>query len=54
MQGSATEVFIQGEVRHLAVVRRADGGRSIIVARNNDMVQVIRSTLPADKRGVTR
>jgi hypothetical protein len=50
---NATGLFIDGEVRHIGTVRRADGGRSIIVARNNDKVQVIR-LMAGEKRGVGR
>ena len=53
VQNSDSGLFLDGEVRHIAVVRRADGGRSVIVARNNDKVQVLR-LLPGDNRGVTR
>src|SRR5437868_808682 len=35
-------VVIDGQVRHMEWVRRADGGRVILVARNNDKLQVLR------------
>jgi enediyne biosynthesis protein E4 len=39
----ASGVVIEGQVRHMAFVRRAGGERLIVVARNNDRVQVIRA-----------
>jgi hypothetical protein len=38
-------VVIDGQVRHMAWVRRADGRRVIVVARNNDKLQVLRPRL---------
>ena len=35
-------LMIEGEVRHMGVIRRADGRRLIVVARNNDKLQVLR------------
>jgi hypothetical protein len=35
-------VIIDGEVRHMGWLRRADGTRLMVVARNNDKVQVMR------------
>ena len=35
-------VVIDGQVRHMAWLRRADGSRVIVVARNNDKPQVLR------------
>ena len=35
-------VVIDGQVRHLAWLRRADGSRLIVVARNNEKLQVLR------------
>ena len=35
-------IVIDGQVRHMAWLRRADGSRSIVVARNNDKLQVLR------------
>ncbi|PYP53720.1 MAG: RNA-binding protein [Gemmatimonadetes bacterium] len=36
-------VVIDGQVRHMGWLRRADGSRLIVVARNNDKLQVLRS-----------
>ena len=38
----ATGLAIEGQVRHMAFVRRAGGERLIVVAKNNDRVQVLR------------
>jgi hypothetical protein len=35
-------VDIEGQARHMALVRAADGGRLVVVARNNDRLQVLR------------
>jgi len=35
-------VVIDGQVRRLGLVKRADGGRLIVVARNNDKLQILR------------
>jgi enediyne biosynthesis protein E4 len=35
-------VVIDGQVRHMAFLRRANGGRLIVVARNNDELQLLR------------
>ncbi|HLB77326.1 MAG TPA: VCBS repeat-containing protein, partial [Candidatus Dormibacteraeota bacterium] len=35
-------VVIDGQVRHLGLVKQADGSRLIIVARNNDKLQILR------------
>ena len=35
-------IVIDGEVRHLGLLRQAGGGRLIVVARNNDKLQVLR------------
>ncbi len=40
-------LVIEGQVRHMGVLRKADGGRLIIVARNNDKLQVFRAPRPA-------
>ena len=34
--------MIDGQVRRLGLVKRADGGRLIVVARNNDKLQILR------------
>jgi len=39
-------VVIDGQVRHLATVRRADGSRLIVAARNNDKLEVLRPSRP--------
>jgi hypothetical protein len=36
-------VQIEGQVRHMAVLRQAGGTSLIVVARNNDKLQVLRS-----------
>ncbi len=38
-------VVIDGQVRHMAWLRRADGSRVIVAARNNDKLQVLRPRL---------
>ncbi len=38
----ATGLVIEGQVRGLALLRHADGGRLIVVARNDDALQIIR------------
>jgi len=35
-------LMIEGQVRHMAWLRRADGSRLIVVARNGDKLQVVR------------
>ena len=35
-------LMIDGQVRHLGLVKQADGSRLIIVARNNDKLQILR------------
>ncbi len=35
-------LMIDGQVRRLGLVKRADGGRLIVVARNNDKLQILR------------
>ncbi len=35
-------VVIDGQVRHMTLLRRANGGRLIVVARNNDKLQLLR------------
>ena len=37
-----SHLVIDGEVRHLGLVRRADGGRLIVVARNDAKLQILR------------
>jgi hypothetical protein len=39
-------VVIDGQVRHMGWLRRAGGGRLIVVARNNDRLQVLRDDRP--------
>jgi hypothetical protein len=34
-------VLIDGQVRHLGLVRQAGGGRLVVIARNNDRLQVL-------------
>ena len=38
----ADNLVIEGQARHLGLLRRANGDRLIVVARNNDRVQVLR------------
>jgi hypothetical protein len=38
----ASGLVIEGQVRHMAFVRRADGERLIVVARNGDRLQILR------------
>jgi hypothetical protein len=38
----ASGVVITGQVRHMALLRRAGGARLIVVARNNDKLQILR------------
>ena len=38
---------IEGQVRHMGWMRQADGRRLIVVARNNDKLQVLRPLRPA-------
>ena len=40
-------LVIDGQVRHMGLVRQAGGGRLIVVARNNDKLQVLRPLRPA-------
>jgi len=35
-------VMIDGQVRHMEWLKRADGSRVVVVARNNDRLQVMR------------
>jgi hypothetical protein len=39
---SRSHVLIDGQVRHMVWLRRADGDRVIVVARNNDRLEVLR------------
>ena len=39
-------LVIDGQVRHMGLVRQAGGGRLIVVARNNDKLQVLRPLRP--------
>ncbi|HEV8355980.1 MAG TPA: FG-GAP-like repeat-containing protein [Gemmatimonadales bacterium] len=41
----ADNLVIEGQARHLGIVRRAGGERVILVARNNGRVQVLRPTV---------
>ena len=43
-------LVIDGQVRHMAWLRRADGSRVIVVARNNDRLQVLRPLRDAATR----
>ena len=38
----ASNLVLDGQVRDLKLLRRADGGRVVVVARNNDTVQILR------------
>jgi hypothetical protein len=38
----SSNLLIEGQVRHMALVRRAGGGRAIVVARNDDRPQILR------------
>jgi hypothetical protein len=38
----SSNLLIDGQVRHMALVRRADGGHAIVVARNDDRLQILR------------
>ena len=38
----ASNLVIDGEVRDMALVQLADGGRLIVVARNDDALQMLR------------
>ena len=40
--GVVDNLVIEGQARHLGLLRRANGDRLIVVARNNDRVQVLR------------
>ena len=41
-----TNVVIDGQVRHMAWLRQAGGGRLVVVARNNDRLQILRGNRP--------
>jgi hypothetical protein len=43
---SQTGLVLDGQARHIKVLRQASGGRLIVVARNDDTLQVLRLTLP--------
>jgi hypothetical protein len=43
---SRTALVLDGQARHIKVLRQASGGRLIVVARNDDTLQVLRLTLP--------
>jgi hypothetical protein len=45
----ASNLVIEGEVRHMKLLRTAGGERLIVVARNNDKLQIIRP-LPSKQR----
>jgi hypothetical protein len=49
-------LVIEGQVRHLAWLRRAGGGRLIVVARNNDRLDLLRpsGSGPADQTAAAR
>jgi hypothetical protein len=38
----SSHLLIEGQVRHMALLRQADGGRVIVVARNDDRLQILR------------
>ncbi|MDP3767703.1 MAG: FG-GAP-like repeat-containing protein [Dehalococcoidia bacterium] len=38
----SSHLVIEGQVRHMALLRQADGGRAIVVARNDDRLQILR------------
>jgi hypothetical protein len=39
-------LLIDGQVRHLQWLRHANGDRLIVVARNNDKLQILRPRIP--------
>lgn len=46
----ASQLMIEGQVRHMQSLRSADGGRLIAVARNGDRLQILRSLRHAGDR----
>jgi hypothetical protein len=44
---SKSGLVLEGQVRHIRVVRRATGGSLLVVARNDDKVQVLRILSPS-------
>jgi hypothetical protein len=44
-----SNLVIDGEVRHMASLRGARGERLIVVARNNDKVEILRVQPPANR-----
>ena len=47
---SRSGLVLEGQVRHMKVLRQAGGGRLILVARNDDKLQVLRVTPPIPLR----
>ena len=47
-------LVIDGQVRHMALLRRANGDRVIVVARNNDRLQIIRTTYDARRTALNQ
>jgi enediyne biosynthesis protein E4 len=43
-------ITIEGQVRHIKVLRRASGGPLVVVARNNDTLQLYRLSIPPSQR----
>jgi len=41
------DLVIEGQVRHMKLLRHANGDRLIVVARNDNTLQVIRAPRPA-------
>jgi len=48
---SQSGLVLDGQVRHIKALRAAGGGRLIVVARNDDKLQVLRISPPPDHRG---
>jgi enediyne biosynthesis protein E4 len=44
---TSSKLVIEGEVRHMAALRGAKGERLIVVARNNDKLEILRVQAPA-------
>jgi hypothetical protein len=47
---SRSHLLIEGQVRHMQPLTRADGSRLVIVARNDDRLQLLRALRPAEGR----
>jgi hypothetical protein len=48
---STSGLVLEGQVRHIKAGRRADGGALIVVARNDDKLQVLRMSPPSIGQG---